>query len=113
MAPGLITPLCSGHRHLWQDSYEGVDLALTLPESILHQITILHGSEGVLVTFEGCNPYPWVYKFMINIVLSINPVCQCGAIVWCYFTEMCLAESVFLRGQPFPLLAQQPEARVT
>jgi len=36
-----VIVICSDHKLLWQDSYKGVDRALTPNESILHKIIII------------------------------------------------------------------------
>jgi len=36
-----VIVICSGHKHLWRDSYKGVGHASTLLESILHKIIII------------------------------------------------------------------------
>jgi len=41
-APSVrVIVICSDHRLLWQDSYKGVDRALTPDDSILHKIIII------------------------------------------------------------------------
>jgi len=58
--------ICSGHKHLSQDSYKGVGHASTLLECILHKIIII---------IIRINSQASLVKFKSYMMLKINTEC--------------------------------------
>jgi len=58
--------ICRDHRHLWRDSYKGVDGTLTSNESVLHKIIIII---DLILILENVHA-------ILSLIIIYNSQCQ-------------------------------------